>query len=198
MTSAKVERNLSANCWSTVGWQTTNRLPPGYRHVTDTSPTVGDLSADCRPNGRAKPVSWLSVDCRPSVGRQLADRFFGELFFTITELSVTNNSFIKNYPNPNDHILILLGSNQLLSHDAIIYYIVLVLQHNEQYDEETYVEGRGFINVFSKSATGFHMEGKRFELNYFVEKTFLWSSSNQASKLIFTACLMKRELVIHL
>ena len=40
---------------------------------------VGRLSAVCRPF-----VGRLSVTCRPTVDRQSADRFFGELFFTIT------------------------------------------------------------------------------------------------------------------
>ena len=40
-----------------------------YRQVTDTLPTVGRQSTDCRPTD----------------GQLSADRFFGELFFTITD-----------------------------------------------------------------------------------------------------------------
>ena len=41
----------------------------------------------------------LSADCRPTVDRQSADRFFGELFFTITELFYNNplNSIVNMY-----------------------------------------------------------------------------------------------------
>ena len=95
-----------------------NVLPPSYRQVTETLPTVSQLSAHCRPTGslyfgqnlsavcwptvgkqtaNSRPtVSWqttncrptddqLSADCRPTVDWQSADRFFGELFFTITD-----------------------------------------------------------------------------------------------------------------
>ena len=84
-----------------------NVLPTSYRQVTDTLPTVGPLSAHCRPTGSlyfgqnlsadSRPtVSWqttncwptddqLSADCRPTVDWQSADRFSGELFFTITD-----------------------------------------------------------------------------------------------------------------
>ena len=83
-----------------------NVLPTSYRQVTDTLPTVGPLSANCRPtvgrlSAHCRPtgsqyfgqnlsaVCWPTVgrqttNCRPTVGRQSADRFFGELFFTIT------------------------------------------------------------------------------------------------------------------
>ena len=94
-----------------------NVLPTSYRQVTDTLPTVGRLSAHCRPTGslyfgqnlsavcrptvgrqtadsrptvgrqttNCRPtVGRLSADCRPTVDRQSAERFFGELFFTIT------------------------------------------------------------------------------------------------------------------
>ena len=97
-----------------------NVLPTSYRQVTDTLPTVGRLSADRQPIFRAKPVGrlsancrltnsrqsancWLrddqlSADCRPTVDQQSADRFFGELFFAITDDMVTysaiNSSFV--------------------------------------------------------------------------------------------------------
>ena len=35
-------------------------------------------------------VGRLSVTCRPTVDRQSADRFFGELFFTITQIFATH------------------------------------------------------------------------------------------------------------
>ena len=69
--------------------QATDKLPTGYRHITNSRPTVGRLSADCRPTGslyfrqnlvkksspknlsadRRPTVGRLSADCRPSVGR---------------------------------------------------------------------------------------------------------------------------------
>jgi len=33
-------------------------------------------------------------------------------------------------------------------------------------------KGRGFINIFSKRATGFHRWAKLLDLNFFVGKTF--------------------------
>ena len=78
-----------------------NVLPTSYRQVTDTLPTVGPLSANCRPtvgrlSAHCRPTGsqyfgqnlsalcWPTVgrqttNCRPTVGRQSADRFFGEL-----------------------------------------------------------------------------------------------------------------------
>ena len=51
--------------------QATDKLPTSYRQVTDTLPAFQH-----------------SAVCWPTVGRQTADRFFGELFFTITKSSV--------------------------------------------------------------------------------------------------------------
>ena len=61
---------------------------------------VGRQLVVCRPTGFARNIGYLSVlnlsvtcwlavgrllvTCRPTVDRQSADRFFGELFFTIT------------------------------------------------------------------------------------------------------------------
>ena len=62
-------QNLSAVCWPTVGQQT-----------ADSRPTVSWQTTNCRPTD-----DQLSADCRPTVDWQSADRFFGELFFTITD-----------------------------------------------------------------------------------------------------------------
>ena len=90
-------------------------LPTSYRQVTDTLPTVGQLLTDCRPTGSlCFGQNLLAVcrrqtaDSRPTVGRQTtgqqttnsgstdgrqsADRFFGELFFTITKSFVDSCS----------------------------------------------------------------------------------------------------------
>ena len=83
-----------------------NVLPTSYRHITNCWPTVSRLLANCRPTGslyfgqnllavcrpfvgRQTANSRLTSNqqlayCRPTVDRQSADRFFGELFFTIT------------------------------------------------------------------------------------------------------------------
>ena len=63
-----------------------------YRHVTDTSPTVGRLvvcvcGKICQPT-----VGQQSTDRRPTVDQQSADRFFGELFFTITKNGILGSS----------------------------------------------------------------------------------------------------------
>ena len=64
----------------------------GLKHNTNCRPTVGQPSADCWPTvGRLLPncrptVGQQSADCLPTVARQSADRFFGELFFTITHI----------------------------------------------------------------------------------------------------------------
>ena len=57
----------SKTCWPSVG-----------QLSADKRPTVGQLSADRQPT-----VGRLWANCRPTVDRQLANRFFGELFFTI-------------------------------------------------------------------------------------------------------------------
>ena len=47
-----------------------NVLPTSYRQVTDTLPTVGRLSADCRSTV-GRQVAYISgKTCRPTVGRQ--------------------------------------------------------------------------------------------------------------------------------
>ena len=56
-----------------------------YRQATDRLPTHYQQSADCRPTGSLYFGQNLSAVCRPTVDRQSADRFFGELFSTITE-----------------------------------------------------------------------------------------------------------------
>ena len=48
-------------------------LPTSYRHLTDTSPTVGRLSVICRPTVGRLIVYVLGKTCWPSVGRQTAD-----------------------------------------------------------------------------------------------------------------------------
>ena len=86
----------------------TDRLPTRYRQVANRSPTVGRLLADSRPTlwpqtsaDCCPTVGRLLPNCRPTVGQQLAnsrptvdrqsaDRFFGELFFTITFVTVIN------------------------------------------------------------------------------------------------------------
>ena len=60
--------NLSAVCRPTDGRQSANSRPTDGRQTADSRPTVGQQTADSRPTD----------------GRQSADRFFGELFFTIT------------------------------------------------------------------------------------------------------------------
>ena len=46
-------------------------LPTSYRQVTDTLPTVGQLSTDCRLTGS---LCFGCKTCWPSVGRQTADK----------------------------------------------------------------------------------------------------------------------------
>ena len=50
-----------------------NVLLTSYRQVTDTLPTVGRLSADCRSTV-GRQVAYISgKTCRPTVGRQLTE-----------------------------------------------------------------------------------------------------------------------------
>ena len=53
--------------------QATDRLPTSYRHITNCRPTVGGLSADCRPTGSLYFGQNLLAVCRPTVGQQSAD-----------------------------------------------------------------------------------------------------------------------------
>ena len=74
-------KNLSADCQSTVSRQLVVCRPTGFaRNIGYLSATFFlNLSVTCW-----LAVGRLSVTCRPTVDRQSADRFFGELFFTIT------------------------------------------------------------------------------------------------------------------
>ena len=65
---------LSANKWPTVGQQSVNSRPTDGRQSANSQSTVGRQTADSQ-----------STD-----SRQSGDRFFGELFFTITKLAKTN------------------------------------------------------------------------------------------------------------
>ena len=65
---------LSANCRPTVGRQV------AYVSGKTCWPSVGRQTADSRPT-----VGRQTTNSRPTVGQQTADRFFGELFFTITK-----------------------------------------------------------------------------------------------------------------
>ena len=49
--------------------QSTDKLPTSYRQITNSRPTCYRLSADCRPTDRKN----YGKNCRPVVGRQLAD-----------------------------------------------------------------------------------------------------------------------------
>ena len=53
--------------------QATDRLPTSYRHITNCRPTVGGLSADCRPTGSLYFGQNLLAVWRPTVGQQSAD-----------------------------------------------------------------------------------------------------------------------------
>ena len=89
-------KNLSADSQPTVG-----------RLSADSWLTVGRLSADRRPTGFARNIGYLLADSVPTVDRQSANRFFGELFFTITKITmwgfslyvwcwtINNNSLLK-------------------------------------------------------------------------------------------------------
>ena len=68
--------------------QATDRLPTHYQQSADCRPTVGRLLADCRPTGSLYFRQNLLANCRLTDDRQSADRFFGELFFTITLISM--------------------------------------------------------------------------------------------------------------
>ena len=90
MFRAKPVGQLSVNCWPTVGRLLAVCRPPVGRLSADLRPTVGCLLGDCWPtdsqqSADSRPtVGQQSADSRPTVDRQSANRFFGELFFTIT------------------------------------------------------------------------------------------------------------------
>ena len=70
-------KNLSADSQPTVG-----------RLLVDSWLTVSRLSADRQPTGFARNKGYLLADSGPTVDQQSADRFFGELFFTITKITM--------------------------------------------------------------------------------------------------------------
>ena len=75
--------NLSADCRLTLGRQITDRFPTGYRLV------VCVYGKTCRLS-----VVQLSADSQPS--GQSAEKFFGELFFTITKTSADITLALRN------------------------------------------------------------------------------------------------------
>ena len=89
-------KNLSADSQPTVG-----------RLLADSWLTVGRFSADRQPTGFTRNKGYLSANSGPTVDQQSADRFFGELFFTITKITmwgfplyvwcwtINNNSLLK-------------------------------------------------------------------------------------------------------
>ena len=81
------------DCRPTVGRQSANTLASNITQAVggqlgNSQPTVGRQSADCCPT-----VGQQLADCRPTVDRQSADRFFGELFFTITNTAISIPSY---------------------------------------------------------------------------------------------------------
>ena len=83
----------------TVGPLLANSRPTVGQQSADSGPTVGRLSADCGPT-----VGRLLANCRPTVGG-------GELFFTITNVSIKNN---LTWGANNKHCIVALLNQQKL------------------------------------------------------------------------------------
>ena len=84
--------------------QATDKLPTGYRHITNSRPTVSRLSVHCRPTGSLYFGQNLSPVCRPTVGQQTAD-----CRLTDDQLSLSNslgtvmlNNFCQNFVTVHD------------------------------------------------------------------------------------------------
>ena len=105
-----LHRAKTARLVTTLYRHITDKLPTSYQHITNCRPTVSrstdslcfgeNLSAVCQPtDGRqmadSRPtVGRQTANSRPTDGRQSADRFFGELFFTITgDLFLISSTF---------------------------------------------------------------------------------------------------------
>ena len=67
-------------------------LPTSYQQVTDTLPTVVPQVAYISGKTCSLTVDQQTTNSQPTVDRQSADRFFGELFFTITHQAYTYHS----------------------------------------------------------------------------------------------------------
>ena len=90
-------KNLSADCRSTVGRQV------AYISGKTCWPSVDQLSTNCRD------------DCRPTVDWQSADRFFGELFFTITQVFYHKQINLRPWAKPVSHTPAHLSLSHLKS-----------------------------------------------------------------------------------
>ena len=66
-------KNLSANCWLTVGCLLADCWPSVGRLSTDCWPTVGRLSADSRPTDGRQVFSKIQTISRPTDSRQTTD-----------------------------------------------------------------------------------------------------------------------------
>ena len=60
--------------------------------------------------------------------------------------------------------LVTLTSTEEAIDALIVSFILLILKSSYPL--------RGFINVSSQNTIGFHMQGRLFDLNFFVAKTF--------------------------
>ena len=61
-------KNLSADCWSTVGRQSADSWSSVSRQLADCRLFVSRQLADRRPTGFARNIGYLSADSRPTVG----------------------------------------------------------------------------------------------------------------------------------
>ena len=107
---------LSVNCQPTYHQQITDRLPTGYRQLTDrkfviktrskhdTETTVGRLWVDCWPTLLIKTVGQLLAVCRPTVGRTSVNcwPFVGQLsadcWSTVGQLSADKRPTVCDFP----------------------------------------------------------------------------------------------------
>ena len=149
---AKTERKHSGLCQ-----RFTDKLPTGYRHITNCRPTVDQLSTDCPPTvgrqvayvsgktcwpsvGRLSADSWPTVgrqttDRRPTVGQQTADSrptgFLGSSSSQLPTREATREPFL---PSPQESHLVWEDQNyKIIETGAIIAGIYRKPTNTEQY-----------------------------------------------------------------
>ena len=69
-------------------------VPTYYRHITNCRPTVGHLSANCRPTDSLCFGENLSADCRPTDGRQslsVSDNIVPTYYRQVTDILPTHH-----------------------------------------------------------------------------------------------------------
>ena len=127
---------LSVNCRPSVDRQSADCWPTVGRVSTNSRPTVGRQSAVRRPTDFARNIGYLSADSWPTAHRQSTDRFFGELFFTITKLRFVVTQEQKLIARPQDAASTALHTQKFALKKLMLSCLVFVKRNKKVFATE--------------------------------------------------------------